>query len=307
MFGNSYSGGLADLRALMGLVIFLGIARSIAAFFAFKRRNDYFGYHSLVASLCLEAFGILFTAFINHFVALKPSKTQANGFDLYISAPKEALAFFIVLAVVLVFTSFNIWYVLRRKQLYGVVMILAGSSNSSSSTPTNDSPKNHRICCPSCQTYNSHKARICSSCGEPLVGLKEKQPNAVNVTPEASPKSIETITNRQNKTADIQDTVLNDVEAEVICVDNSPTEIATEPTPTVNNDSKNDILSNDTLPEETALIQDPIVPSVEINDTTITIPEIRFCRKCGKSLTPDSAFCNYCGTEIIKEVTDDEV
>ncbi len=164
-----------------------------------------------------------------------------------------------------------------------------------------------KICCPSCQTYNSHKARICSSCGEPLVGLKEKQPNAVNVTPEASPKSIETVTNRQNKTADIQDTVLNDVEVEVICVDNSPTEIATEPTPTVNNDSKNDILSNDTLPEETALIQDPIVPSAEINDTTITIPEIRFCRKCGKSLTPDSAFCNYCGTEIIKEVTDDEV
>lgn len=36
-------------------------------------------------------------------------------------------------------------------------------------------------------------------------------------------------------------------------------------------------------------------------------PAIYFCRKCGKKLTPDSAFCNYCGTEIIKEVTDDEV
>jgi hypothetical protein len=31
------------------------------------------------------------------------------------------------------------------------------------------------------------------------------------------------------------------------------------------------------------------------------ISEIKFCRKCGKQLIPNSRFCSYCGTEIAKE------
>lgn len=83
--------------------------------------------------------------------------------------------------------------------------------------------------------------------------------------------------------------------------------IVTEPAPTVSDNFGNTMIIKNPIHEETSLIQDSIASSTNNNGTTITIPEICFCRKCGKKLTPDSLFCNYCGTEIIKEVTDDEV
>lgn len=31
-----------------------------------------------------------------------------------------------------------------------------------------------------------------------------------------------------------------------------------------------------------------------------TVPEVKFCRKCGNKLLKDSSFCSYCGTKVIK-------
>ena len=37
----------------------------------------------------------------------------------------------------------------------------------------------------------------------------------------------------------------------------------------------------------------------EENDS-FELPPIRFCRKCGKELLPDSVFCSYCGTRVLR-------
>ena len=52
-------------------------------------------------------------------------------------------------------------------------------------------------------------------------------------------------------------------------------------------------------PQET-----PAAPTVQPSEPpaqSVSAPPIAYCRKCGQRLLPDSAFCSFCGTAVVKE------
>ena len=48
----------------------------------------------------------------------------------------------------------------------------------------------------------------------------------------------------------------------------------------------------------------PAAPTAQPSESpaqSVSAPPIVYCRKCGQRLLPDSAFCSFCGTAVVKE------
>lgn len=48
----------------------------------------------------------------------------------------------------------------------------------------------------------------------------------------------------------------------------------------------------------------PAAPTAQPSESpaqSVSAPPVVYCRKCGQRLLPDSAFCSFCGTAVVKE------
>lgn len=93
-----------------------------------------------------------------------------------------------------------------------------------------------------------------------------------------------------DKTKEKTETQLPDESESALCLDY-------ETTINDNNDEKADELSS------TSSETDSEQNELQITDSTLPLPvsNIRFCRKCGNELRPESVFCNRCGMKILWE------
>lgn len=277
----------SSLRSIWGGIIFWGIVRLITAIIAYRNRNSIYGYRFLITSLSFHAIGIIFSAFTS-MIAYSPLPNSSYYYPEYIFyIDTSNITYFIIIsAVVLLVLAFNIWYIVRRIPIYDTIWILDNSTKTR---------------CPFCGMYNDSTAQKCSSCKEPLQTQNTTSAKAENkYNTETTSASVSDNSKDKYSCNKTDDQIIRSSESTDIEASSSIDESITT-TPSV---SKSLFKPLTKKPHRTPTSNKKSAEETQVSEG---FPVAIFCRKCGKKLTPDSAFCNYCGTEIIKEVTDDEV